>query len=216
MKLQMHSIHFDADKKLIDFIQRKTDKLDTFYGRIIDGEVTMRLNKDETQENKLVELKVRIPGQQLFSREQAKTWCSPHTLTSYETDLQQFQKFLTASYEVSSPETASFPMIRSWIVSLVEEKKNATSINRKIATLRTYYKFLLKKNVLSSDPMLKVKSLKLSKPLPQFVDENSLNGLLDTFEFPTPLLAAATVCDGVALWHWHTSVGNDRVAGERH
>jgi putative sigma-54 modulation protein len=74
MKLQMHSIHFDADRKLIDFIQRKADKLDTFYGRIIDGEVTMRLNKDETQENKLVELKLRIPGQQLFTREQAKTF----------------------------------------------------------------------------------------------------------------------------------------------
>jgi putative sigma-54 modulation protein len=74
MKLQMHSIHFDADRKLIDFIQRKTDKLDTFYGRIIDGEVTMRLNKDETQENKLVELKVRIPGQVLFTREQAKSF----------------------------------------------------------------------------------------------------------------------------------------------
>jgi putative sigma-54 modulation protein len=74
MKLQMHSIHFDADRKLIDFIQKKTDKLDTFYGRIIDGEVTMRLNKDETQENKLVELKVRIPGQLLFTREQAKSF----------------------------------------------------------------------------------------------------------------------------------------------
>lgn len=74
MKLQMHSIHFDADKKLIDFIQKKADKLDTFYGRIIDGEVTLRLNKDETQENKLVELKVRIPGQQLFAREQAKSF----------------------------------------------------------------------------------------------------------------------------------------------
>jgi integrase/recombinase XerC len=110
--------------------------------------------------------------------------CSPHTLTSYETDLQQFHAFLTTSYELPSPETASFPMIRSWIVSLVEEKKNATSINRKIATLRTYYKFLLKKNVISSDPMMKVKSLKLSKPLPQFVDENSLNQLLDGFAFP--------------------------------
>ena len=74
MKLQMHSIHFDADKKLIDFIQKKADKMDTFYGRIIDGEVTMRLNKDETQENKLVEIKVRIPGQQLFVREQAKSF----------------------------------------------------------------------------------------------------------------------------------------------
>jgi integrase/recombinase XerC len=110
--------------------------------------------------------------------------CSPHTLISYETDLQQFHAFLTTSYELPSPETASFPMIRSWIVSLVEEKKNASSVNRKIATLRTYYKFLLKKNVITSDPMMKVKSLKLSKPLPQFVDENSLNQLLDTFDFP--------------------------------
>lgn len=74
MKLQMHSIHFDADQKLISFIQKKADKLDTYYGRIIDGEVTMRLRKDETQENKLVELKVRIPGQLLFVSEYAKTF----------------------------------------------------------------------------------------------------------------------------------------------
>lgn len=74
MKLQMHSIHFDADQKLIAFVQKKADKLDTFYGRIIDGEVTLRLRKDETQENKLVELKVRIPGQQLFVSEYARTF----------------------------------------------------------------------------------------------------------------------------------------------
>ncbi len=74
MKLQMHSIHFDADQKLISFIQKKADKLETFYNRIIDGEVTMRLRKDETQENKLVELKVRIPGQLLFVSEYAKTF----------------------------------------------------------------------------------------------------------------------------------------------
>jgi len=74
MKIQMHSIHLDADQKLIAFIQKKADKLDTFYGRIIDGEVTMRINKDETQENKLVELKVRIPGQLLFVSENARTF----------------------------------------------------------------------------------------------------------------------------------------------
>ena len=45
MKLQMHSIHFDADQKLVNFIQKKTDKLETFYDRIIDGEVFMRLDK---------------------------------------------------------------------------------------------------------------------------------------------------------------------------
>ncbi len=74
MKLQMHSIHFDADQKLISFIQKKADKLETFYNRIIDGEVIMRLRKDETQENKLVELKVRIPGQLLFVSEYARTF----------------------------------------------------------------------------------------------------------------------------------------------
>lgn len=109
--------------------------------------------------------------------------CSPHTLTSYQTDLLQFTQFLDTVYECKTPETATFPMIRSWIVSLVEGKRTPTSINRKIATLRTYYKFLLRRNIITSDPMLKVKALKVNKALPQFVDEQSLNHLLDTFEF---------------------------------
>jgi integrase/recombinase XerC len=109
--------------------------------------------------------------------------CSPHTLTSYQTDLLQFIQFLDTVYECKTPETATFPMIRSWIVSLVEDKRNPTSVNRKIATLRTFYKFLLRRNTITSDPMLKVKALKINKSLPQFVDEQSLNNLLDTFEF---------------------------------
>ena len=55
MKLQVHSIHFDADNKLINFIQRKLDKLDTFYSRLVDGEVFLRLN-NEGIENKTVEI----------------------------------------------------------------------------------------------------------------------------------------------------------------
>ena len=70
MKLQMHSIHFDADRKLIDFIQRKADKLDTFYDRIIDGEVFMRIDKNERNENKIVEIKLNVPGKQLFAKHQ--------------------------------------------------------------------------------------------------------------------------------------------------
>ncbi len=73
MKLQMHSIHFDADGKLLAFIQKKTDKLDTFYDRIIDGEVFMRLEKNDV-ENKVVEIKLNIPGSQLFAKEQSKTF----------------------------------------------------------------------------------------------------------------------------------------------
>ena len=109
--------------------------------------------------------------------------CSLHTLTSYQTDLVQFEQFLDTVYEYKTPESATFPMIRSWIVSLVEEKKSPVSINRKIATLRTFYKYLQKKGTISTDPMLKVKALKVNKALPQFVDEQSLNQLLDTFEF---------------------------------
>lgn len=75
MKLQMHSIHFDADRKLLEYIQRKTDKLETFYDRITDGEVFLKLNKDsENHENKVVEIKVNIPGGQLFAKEKSNTF----------------------------------------------------------------------------------------------------------------------------------------------
>lgn len=74
MKLQMRSVHFDADQKLLAFIQKKADKLDTFYNHIIDGEVVMRIQKDDNNENKLVEIKVRVPGNMLFVSEQAKTF----------------------------------------------------------------------------------------------------------------------------------------------
>ena len=67
MKLQMHSIHFDADSKLIDLIQKKADKLDTFFDRIIDGEVFMRLDKNEKNENKIVEEKLKTKENELMS-----------------------------------------------------------------------------------------------------------------------------------------------------
>ncbi|MBK6265493.1 ribosome-associated translation inhibitor RaiA [Marivirga sp. S37H4] len=69
MKLQMHSIHFDADAKLLGFIQKKVDKLETFYDRFIDGEVFLRIDKDSQNENKLVEVKLNIPGGQFFAKE---------------------------------------------------------------------------------------------------------------------------------------------------
>ena len=74
MKLQMHSIHFDADIKLQEFIQRKADKLETFFDRIIDGEVFMRLEKNESNENKIIEIKLNIPGNQLFAKQQSRSF----------------------------------------------------------------------------------------------------------------------------------------------
>jgi len=74
MKLQMHSIHFDADQKLIDFIQKRADKLETFYDRIIDGEVFLRLQNDDTNENKVIEIKLNLPGDQIFAKDKAKSF----------------------------------------------------------------------------------------------------------------------------------------------
>lgn len=73
MKLQVHSIHFDADQKLINFIQKKVDKLETFYDRLVDGEVFLRLN-NEGIENKTVEIKLNVPGTQLFAIEKARSF----------------------------------------------------------------------------------------------------------------------------------------------
>lgn len=73
MKLQMHTIHFDADPKLLDFIQKKVDKLETFYDRMVDGEVFLRVN-NEGIENKTIEIKLNMPGNQIFAKEDAKSF----------------------------------------------------------------------------------------------------------------------------------------------
>ncbi len=74
MKLQMHSIRFDADQKLLDFIQKKVDKLETFYDRFIDGEIFLRIDKTDTNENKIVEVKLNVPGSQLFAKGQGTSF----------------------------------------------------------------------------------------------------------------------------------------------
>ena len=116
---------------------------------------------------------------------QYEKWCSPHTLTSYQTDLAQFHTYLKDTGEFKEPELADFLSVRGWVVSLVDNGISPKSVNRKIATLRAFYKYLLKKGIVMDDPTLKVKSLKVGKPLPPFVEESRLNQVLDTFDFPT-------------------------------
>jgi len=73
MNVQIQSLKFNADVKLLDFIQKKMDKLDTFYERIISGEVLLKLN-NEGVKNKTVEIKLNIPGDQLFSIGRSRTF----------------------------------------------------------------------------------------------------------------------------------------------
>jgi putative sigma-54 modulation protein len=74
MKLQIHSIHFEADKQLTDFIQQRVDKLETFYDRVVDGEVFLKHNNSDGTATKTVELKLFVPGSTLFSKEEAPSF----------------------------------------------------------------------------------------------------------------------------------------------
>jgi integrase/recombinase XerC len=107
---------------------------------------------------------------------------SPHTVLSYRNDLSQFDAFLRETYEAETPQ-AAYTMVRSWIVSLVEQGLDALSINRKIASLRSYYKFLLRHEMIRKDPMTKIKILKTKKKLPHFVKEPDMNAMLDNTVF---------------------------------
>ncbi len=74
MKISVQSIHFNADRKLLDFIQKKVNKLDLFYDKIISGEVYLKLENVEDESNKIVEVKCLIPGSQLFVKEKCKSF----------------------------------------------------------------------------------------------------------------------------------------------
>ncbi|SEN89015.1 putative sigma-54 modulation protein [bacterium A37T11] len=74
MNITLQSIHFDADRKLIDFIQRKADKLDQFFDHIIGGECYLKLENVENEVNKITEFKLNIPGNQLFAKGQGKSF----------------------------------------------------------------------------------------------------------------------------------------------
>ncbi|GAB3163880.1 hypothetical protein GCM10027291_04370 [Telluribacter humicola] len=76
MRLQMRAVHFDADQKLLSFIQQKMDKLDTFYDRITSGEVILKLDKSGSTKihTKLLEVKLYVPGGRVFVKEQGTTF----------------------------------------------------------------------------------------------------------------------------------------------
>jgi len=105
---------------------------------------------------------------------------SAHTVEAYERDLLQFQEFLSLSFEQSDLSLAEHSEIRAWIIDLVEQGLSTTSVNRKLATLRSFYKFLLRQEHISQDPTYKLKSLKNPKKLPEFVQESSIEDVLES------------------------------------
>jgi putative sigma-54 modulation protein len=74
MDIKIHSIRFDADVKLLDFIKGRLEKLGLFYSDIISAEVFLRLDRSQDLENKVTEIKLRIAGSELFAKKQTRTF----------------------------------------------------------------------------------------------------------------------------------------------
>ncbi len=104
---------------------------------------------------------------------------SVHTLTSYKRDLQQFSDFLSQVYEIDSAQEIKFTIIRSWIAQLMEEGNSARTVNRKISTLKSYFRYLLKTGKIDQNPTLKITGPKIRKKLPVFIEEKSMDFLVD-------------------------------------
>ncbi len=112
---------------------------------------------------------------------------SQHTLTAYQNDLDQFLTFLKEVFPDHLPETSDYGIIRSWIIQLVDSGIKPTSVNRKIASLKTFYKFLMRQEVIKKNPMTKIRVLKTQKRLPSFVKEADMINLLDHVVFDDTL-----------------------------
>ncbi len=109
---------------------------------------------------------------------------SKHTIISYQNDLTGFFDFIITQYNSLSLPEISPSVVRSWLASLKENKTMSKTINRKISTLKSFFKYQLKMGKIEASPMSSVSSLKISKRLPSFVEQKDTNTLFRYVDFP--------------------------------
>ena len=108
---------------------------------------------------------------------------SSHTVLNYKIDLYQFKNFLVKSYNIQNLEFADHKIIRAWIINLSSKKLAASSINRKIASLKSFYKYLISRDKIKDNPLKKIPSLKKEKKLPKFIKEDDMKMVFDKSKF---------------------------------
>ena len=104
-------------------------------------------------------------------------------IKSYREDLRQFEEFAREEIGDSAPSEVKAELVREWIVSLMDRGYTSTSINRKLSSLRSFYKFLLRKGEVAVNPLQKITGPKNKKPLPAFLRESDMDRLLDEVDF---------------------------------
>lgn len=104
---------------------------------------------------------------------------SQRTVQEYHDDLKAFKSFYKDSDATLSWETIDSDTVRNWIVAMMDAGRTATTVNRRLSALRTFYKYLLKREWIATDPVHGIQGPKKKKPLPTFLRENDINRLLD-------------------------------------
>ena len=108
---------------------------------------------------------------------------SPQTVLTYEEGLREFESYLSFRDEGLSLEAVDTDLIRDWMESLMDKGNNASTINKKLSALRSFYRFALKRKLVEADPAHCITGPKKSKPLPQFLRESEMDNLLDVVEW---------------------------------
>ncbi len=108
---------------------------------------------------------------------------SEKTVLAYGEDIKQLREYAQEEYGKFDPLEVEAGLIREWIVSLMDRGYTSTSVNRKLSSLRTFYKYLLKQGEAVVDPLCRIKGPKNKKPLPVFLKESEMNRLLDETDF---------------------------------
>lgn len=116
---------------------------------------------------------------------------SRHTILSYQNDLTAFFEFIALQYNINNVKEITTPIVRTWLAFLKEDKATSKTINRKISSLKSFFKYQLRINAIETSPVSVIATLKVSRRLPSFIDQKEVRDLLandffpDTFEGKT-------------------------------
>ncbi len=109
---------------------------------------------------------------------------SSHTVTAYSTDLEFFFTFILSEYPETPLSEISSSMVRTWLASLKEKNESSRTINRKISSLKAFFKYQLRSETITNSPVAVVHSLKVGRKLPSYIEEKEADNLFDKVDFP--------------------------------
>lgn len=131
---------------------------------------------------------------------------SAHTVAAYKSDLAQFGEYISSNYGISSSSEITYSMIRSWLASLIDSGLTSRSVNRKLSTLKAYFRYLLREGVINDNPVSKAVSLSIPSRLPVFASVTEMESVFhsnhaeDSFSMRRDLLVLEILyCTGIRL-----------------